>query len=1023
MTAELLITLIFLVIVLIAILYIISIWVYKRAPANMGFIRTGYLGTKVCLGRGAMVLPVFHEVTWVSLETLKLIVSRSRDQAVLTSDKIRIDVVTELYAHVGRSEEDLLAAARSLGERTFDTEKVRNLLEAKIVSALRSYAATKTLSELHENRDAFAKAVQNSVVESFHANGLTLEEVTIVTLEQSAKEFFDKDNVFDAEGLKVITAITSDARRQVHNTEKRTTVSIRQRELDTQLELLEIEKQEAFARANQDREVANEQAQQIGNKQIYVLDQRMAVEQKEIDNEQALERMRAERDVNATEESRRREAAEIQKTLELEKARRDREIELVAKTEEEQLANIQRKLAEERAERDRRIALVDKAKEEELVEIARELARERAQKDKEIALITKEQARQVADIDRTTVVMGREEAARDERHTSSETTALSVRRRSLETRLAMLEIDKDEAFAQTQQEREVTNERARVLSEQQRFILEQRWQVEEEEIAKAQALEAAQIRKDIAIIEEARKREAAEIQRGLARETEERNRDIALVAKAGELEQAEVQRRLAVEVEERTREVALTGKDEEVERARVKKALAVEVEEREREVALTGKDEEVERARVKKALAVEVEEREREVALTGKDEEVERARVKKALAVEVEEREREVALTGKDEEVERARVKKALAVEVEERERDIALIAKEQERERADIQRFLAREQEERDRQIALAAKTRELEQAETHRLEMTARREQAEHDAESVRRVADATRQKEIDRIRAEKDADTRRIDEENKAQITRMHLLTQAESRSLAAEREAEATLTRARATSEAQQIAAEGIEREAGAVGRAEMHIETLRVENVQRRFEAEAVGIEAKAGALKKYNESATFLELAKLHIEAERDIHIDQAKAMGTALTGAHIRMYGGDGGTVDNIRQLFTSGFGIGEALEGVAQSLPEGLRDRLARDGIRGIFRRPDDGPLSGHVGHIQTLVDTHLGDALDTPFGAALERLNEAAGGDEQASRALAVLGSVNEGGTFDDVPFATAWSLLQSLAKSSK
>ena len=965
MTAELLITLIFLVIVLIAILYIISIWVYKRAPANMGFIRTGYLGTKVCLGRGAMVLPVFHEVTWVSLETLKLIVSRSRDQAVLTSDKIRIDVVAELYAHVGRSEDDLLAAARSLGERTFDTEKVRNLLEAKIVSALRSFAATKTLSELHENRDAFAKAVQNSVVESFHANGLTLEEVTIVTLEQSGKEFFDKDNVFDAEGLKVITAITSDARRQVHNTEKRTTVSIRQRELDTQLELLEIEKQEAFARANQDREVANEQAQQIGSKQMYVLDQRMAVEQKEIDNERALERMRAERDVNATEESRRRETAEIQKTLELEKARRDREIELVAKTEEEQLANIQRKLAEERAERDRRIALVGKAKEEELVEIARELAREQAQKDKEIELIAKEQAREVADIERNTAVMSREEAARDERHQSSEATALSVRRRSLETRLAMLEIDKDEAFAQAQQEREVANERARVLSEQQRFILEQRWQVEQEEIAKARDLEAAQIQKDVAIVEETRKREAAEIRRGLARETEERDRDIALVAKTGELEQAEVQRRLAVEVEERGREIALTGKDEEVERARVKKALAVEVEEREREVALTGKDEEVERARVKKSLAVEV----------------------------------------------------------EERERDIALIAKEQERERADIQRFLAREQEERDRQIALAAKTRELEQAETHRLEMTARREQAEHDAESVRRVADASRQKEIDRIRAEKDADTRRIDEENKAQITRMHLLTQAEARSLAAEREAEATLTRARATSEAQQIAADGIEREAGAVGRAEVHIETLRVENVQRRFEAEAVGIEAKAGALKKYNESATFLELAKLHIEAERDVHIDQAKAMGTALTGAHIRMYGGDGGTVDNIRQLFTSGFGIGEALEGVAQSLPEGLRDRLARDGIRGIFRRPDDSPLSGHVGQIGSLVEAHLADALDTPFAAALERLREAAGGDEQASRALAVLGSVNENGAFDDVPFATAWSLLQSLAKSSK
>ena len=934
---ESLITLIILAIIILAILYIISIWVYKRAPANMGFVRTGFLGTKVCLGRGAMVLPVFHEVTWVSLETIKLIVSRSRDQAVLTSDKIRIDVVAELYAHVGRSEDELLAAARSLGERTFDSEKVRNLLEAKIVSALRSYAATKTLSELHENREGFARAVQSSVVESFHANGLTLEEVTIVTLEQSAKEFFDANNVFDAEGLKVITEITSDARRRVHDTEKRTTVSIRQKDLDTQLELLEIEKQEAFARAHQDREVSNEQAQEVGNKQIYVLDQRMAVEQKEIDNEQALERMRAERDITNTEESRRREEAEIRKALEVEKVRRDREIVLIGKAREEELTNIERKLAEEQAERDRRIALVEKAKQEELAEISRGLAREQAEKNKEIALISKEQARQVADIDRATTVMSHEEFARDNRHKVSESTALSVRKRSLGNRLEVLGLDQEEAFAVARQEQEVASERARVLSEQQRFILEQRWQVEQEEIAKAQSVEAAQIHKDIAIVEESRRREAADIQRALARESEERDRDIALLGKTTELERAEVQRRLAIEEAERAREMALVAQDEALETARVKKALAVEVEERYREIALIGK---------------------------------------------------------------------------------------ESEREQADIQRFLARESEERDREIALAAKTLELEEAEARRLGMTARREQAEHDAESVRFLADASRRKEVDRIQAENLADTQRIEEEAKADIARMHMVSQADARRIAAEREAQATLTRARATSEAQQIGAEGIEKEAGAVGRAEVHIEALRVANTQRRFEAEAVGIEAKAGALKKYNESATFLELAKMHIQAERDIHIDQAKAMGSALSGAHIRMYGGEGGTVDNIRQLFTSGFGIGEALEGVAQSLPEGLRDRLAQDGIRGIFRRPDDGPLSAHVGRLAGLVESALGEeAKEVRFADALARLEAAAAGNEDAGRSLAVLGSVNEGGAFDDVPFETAWALLRALAKSAK
>ena len=138
---ETVIIAIFTAIIVIAILYIISIWVYKRAPANMGFIRTGFLGTKVCLGRGAIVLPVFHEITWISLETIKLIIGRSKYQAILTSDKIRIDLVTELYPHVGRTLEDGLTASRSLGGKTFDADQVRALLDTRLVSATPSYAA------------------------------------------------------------------------------------------------------------------------------------------------------------------------------------------------------------------------------------------------------------------------------------------------------------------------------------------------------------------------------------------------------------------------------------------------------------------------------------------------------------------------------------------------------------------------------------------------------------------------------------------------------------------------------------------------------------------------------------------------------------------------------------------------------------------------------------------------------------------------------------------------------------------
>jgi len=935
---EVLVSLFIVAVILIAILYIISIWIYKRAPSNMCFIRTGFLGTKVCLGKGAIVLPVFHDVTWVSLETMKLVVSRAREQAVLTSDNIRIDVSTELYAHVGHTEDAVLTASRTLGEKTFDADKVRNLLEAKVVGALRSSAATKTLKQLHENRDAFAREIRDSVSESFAANGLMLEEVTIVALEQSTREYFRTDNVFDAEGLKVITQITSEARRHVHTTEKQTTVAIRQKDLTTQLELLDIERQEAFARASQDKEIANEQAKQLREKQIYVLDQRMAVEQKELENERELEQLRTERDLAFTAEAKRREISVVQKELALEQERRDREVALIAKAQQEELADIRRKLALEMAEKDREIELIGKAREAELAEINRNLARERAEREKDIDLAGKERERQEAEIARATAVAAAEERAREQRHRISEETALLVRKRSFETRLNMLDIDRDEAIAAAKQEQEVSNERARVLSEQQRYVLDRRWEVEQEEINKALALERAQIQKDIAITEEAKQREAAEIRRALARAQEERDREIALVAKAEEFERAEIRRQLAREQEERDRQLALVAKDAELRQAEVREALAVQLEE----------------------------------------------------------------LT-----------------------RDITIIEKEKEREITDIERFLAREKAERDREIALIGKTRELEAAETTRLQTTAQREKAAHEAESVRLIADAQRSRQIHIVDTEKSAEALRIDEESKAAVMRMHMITQSEARKLAAALEAEATLIRARATTEAQKIGAEGIEREAGARGRAEMEIESLRIDNARRQLEAEATGLEAKAEALKKYNEAATYLELAKLQIEAERDIHIDQAKAMGTALSGAQIRMYGGGDGTVDTIRGLFTQGFGLGEVLEGLAQSLPEGLRQRFGANGIRGLIGRPYNGSsLKQTYEHINALVQEHLRSkkSREIPFPEAIARLGEHAGENEALRQSLKLLAEFNQDGALDNVPFDSVWTMVSAVAKAA-
>ena len=852
MSIESLITIVLLAIVAVAIFYIISIWVYKRAPANMGFIRTGFGGTRVCLGQGAIVLPVFHEVSWVSLETIKLIVGRARDQAILTHDNIRIDVVTELYTHVGYTSESLLTASRSLGQKTFDPDTVRNLLEAKIVSALRSYAATKDLAELHENRDTFARDIKSQVIESFSANGLVLEEVTIVSMEQTGKEYFKTDNVFDAEGLRIITEITSRAKRDVHETEKRTSIAIRQKELETQLELLEIERQEAFARSVQDRAISNEQALHVGEKQRYVLDQKLSVEQKEIENERVVEQLRTERDVAIIEESQKRESSEIEKSKQIEQQRRDREIVLIEKAKQEELAEIKRKLDLDKAEKDRQIELVEKTKEEELAQITREISLDAAQKDKQIQLIANEREREEAEIERQTAITAHEESARLERSKAAEQAEIAINQEKLKTRLALLDVNKQDALSTSAQEKDIAEAQATLLSEKQRFLLEEKWKVEQEEINKELDLEKAQIAKDTSILSESKKREAAEVQRSLARQSEERNREIALAAKDSDLEFA--------------------------------------------------------------------------------------------------------------------------------------------------------------------AAK----------RLEATASRQQAEHNADSVRYIADAERQKIVDLIEAENNADTRRVEEENNAEITRMHMLAQADARKEAADREAAATLTRAQATSDAQQISAIGIEKEAAAKGRAEMEIEQLRVANTQRMLEAEASGIEAKADALKKYNDAATFLELSKMYIEAERDVRSDQAKAMGNALQGAQIRMYGGsDDGTIDNIRSLFTTGFGIGEALEGLAQSLPEGLRQRFAQNGVRGLLGTPNGaGRFQEAVAAIGRLLKTTLKTKREresTTFEEAIQTLQGAAGADTTLLEAVSTLSQFNQDGVFNEVPFETVWSLILATSKA--
>src|SRR5215813_1445914 len=179
----------FLVVVLavVAIVFILSVVAvtmakfYRRCGADEALVRTGSGGNKVMIGGGLTVYPILHQLLRVSLRSIKLSVERSGRNALVTRDKIRANDTTELYIKVEPIHDDVLAAARSFGERNLDEHAIGDLIEGKLTDALRSVAANQTFMDTHSQRKQFAEHIQNTLSEELKKNGLTLENVSITS--------------------------------------------------------------------------------------------------------------------------------------------------------------------------------------------------------------------------------------------------------------------------------------------------------------------------------------------------------------------------------------------------------------------------------------------------------------------------------------------------------------------------------------------------------------------------------------------------------------------------------------------------------------------------------------------------------------------------------------------------------------------------------------------------------------------------------------------------------------------------
>ena len=143
----------------IVILVYIMRWLYRRSTKETAFVRTGFLGEKVVVNSGAFVIPVLHEITPVNMNVLRIEVARRDNGALITRDRMRVDLIAEFFVRVAASKVAVAAAAQTLGRRTLQEDGIRGLLEGKFASSMRMVAAQMTLEEMHEQRRAYANQV------------------------------------------------------------------------------------------------------------------------------------------------------------------------------------------------------------------------------------------------------------------------------------------------------------------------------------------------------------------------------------------------------------------------------------------------------------------------------------------------------------------------------------------------------------------------------------------------------------------------------------------------------------------------------------------------------------------------------------------------------------------------------------------------------------------------------------------------------------------------------------------------
>ena len=345
---------------------------------------------------GMVVLPVFHksEVMDISVKTLEI--DRRGKDGLICRDNIRADIKVTFFVRVSKTQEDVIKVAQAIGcLRASDPKTLEELFNAKFSEALKTVGKQLDFVDLYTKRNAFRDHIIEVIGRDL--NGYVLEDAAIDYLEQTPLSSLDPNNILDAQGIRKITELTAVEHIATNEHQNNERKLIKKQDVAAAEAIFELERQEADAKAKQQREIETVLARERAETLRVQAEENLKAETARLtaDQELGIKNENITREIEVAKKNRERVIA-----VEAERVEKERMLEVVAREREVEVQRIERDKAIEQEKK----LIADVIRERIVVEKS---VAEQEEKIKELRVI--EEARRTKDA----LIMGAEAEAQE----------------------------------------------------------------------------------------------------------------------------------------------------------------------------------------------------------------------------------------------------------------------------------------------------------------------------------------------------------------------------------------------------------------------------------------------------------------------------------------------------------------------------------------------------------------------------------------------------------------------------------